>query len=114
MPKNCVFCIATNRDQADQIETWLLAAGFPRNAIIRHSSAINSIAEALALIGIPEFDIRRYENEVHSGKILVAVGTDAAGEIAAARKIFVQAGVEDMGITPAMPPERAAPRQLHL
>src|SRR5579859_7497019 len=112
MPKNCVFCIATTRDQADQIETWLRAAGFPREAIIRHSSAIESIAEALALIGIPEFDIRRYENEVHGGKVLIAVDTEAAGEIATARKVFVQAGVEDMGITPAPPMRFSTPRHV--
>jgi hypothetical protein len=166
MPKKSVFCIAANREQADQIVTWLKDSGFSNNDIsvlfpdkgttrdFAHQkntkapegavagastggivggalgwlagigalaipgigpfvaagpiaaalsgaavgAAVGGIAGALVGMGIPEYEARRYEGKVRSGNILISVHTEGAAEIAAARKIFEDAGAEDIAI----------------
>jgi hypothetical protein len=57
---------------------------------------IGIIAGALAGMGIPEYEAKRYEGKVRDGNILISVHAGESDEIDRAKKIFQQAGAEDI------------------
>ena len=164
MSKKSVFCIATTRDQADQIVTWLKDSGFSNNDIsvlfpdkgttrdfahqkstkapegaiagagtggiiggalgwlagigalaipglgpfvaagpiaaalsgVAVGAAVGGIAGALVGMGIPEYEAKRYEGKIRDGNILISVHTEGVAEIVTARRIFEDAGADDI------------------
>lgn len=59
-------------------------------------ATVGGITGALIGAGIPEFEAKRYEGRIKDGNILIAVHTEDGDEVAAARKIFKDAGAEDI------------------
>lgn len=61
-------------------------------------AAVGGLAGALVGMGIPEYEARRYEGKIQDGNILISVHTEGVTEIATARRIFMEAGAEDIAI----------------
>ena len=57
---------------------------------------VGGVAGALIGMGIPEFEAKRFEGKVKGGNALVSVHSDDSSKTAAAKKIFQQAGAEDI------------------
>lgn len=90
-----VYCIASNRTQADSIVDRLKNAHFPADEIwelVPHSDMPESL-------NIPEFEAVPEEDE----PILVAVNTKDLEEFEAAEKIFTEAGAQEVCST-GLPP----------
>ncbi len=59
-------------------------------------AAVGGITGALVGLGIPEFEARRYEGKIKAGNILISVHSETSDGANKARKIFEQAGAEDI------------------
>jgi hypothetical protein len=59
-------------------------------------AALSGAAGSLVGLGIPEFEAKRYEGRVKNGNILISVHSDNGDETSRAKKIFEQAGAEDI------------------
>ena len=57
------------------------------------------IAGGLIGMGIPEIEAKRYEGKIKQGNILISVHTDNSEEISRAKKIFEEAGAQDICTT---------------
>jgi hypothetical protein len=57
---------------------------------------VGGIAGSLIGMGIPEFEAKRYEGRVKNGNILISVHSENGDETSRAKKIFEQAGAEDI------------------
>ena len=55
------------------------------------------IVGGLVGLGIPEYEAKRYEGKVRNGNILISVHTDNSDQRERAKKIFANAGAEDIG-----------------
>lgn len=76
--------------------------------------AVGGIAGALVGLGIPEYEAKRYEGKVKDGNILVSVHTDNSDQINDAKRIFKEAGAEDIAtVGEETPPERDRPSGSH-
>jgi hypothetical protein len=133
MTKKAVFCIATSRNQAEQIIEHLKTERFSNNDISAVAipgvgpflaagpimAALNSavaganldgLASGLLGVGIPEFQAKRYEVKVKAGNIVISVHTEEAGELARAKDIFRRAAAQNIFtsgeafLTPSHPP----------
>jgi hypothetical protein len=62
-------------------------------------AAVGGIAGGLIGLGIPELGAKRYEGKIRSGNLLLSVHTENSDEIAAAEKIFKNAGGQDICTT---------------
>jgi len=62
-------------------------------------ATVGGIAGGLIGLGIPEFEAKRYEGKVKAGNILLSVHTENGDEIARAKKIFEEAGAQDISVT---------------
>jgi hypothetical protein len=62
-------------------------------------AALGGIAGALVGLGIPEYEAKRYEGKVREGHILISVHAENRDERARAKRIFEQAGAEDVADT---------------
>jgi len=62
-------------------------------------AAAGGLAGGLIGLGIPELEAKRYEGKVKEGNILLSVHTDTSEEITRARKIFTDAGAQDICVT---------------
>ena len=69
-------------------------------------AAVGGIAGALIGMGIPELEAKRYEGKIRRGNLLISVHTENSEGVERAKKIFRQAGADD--ITTAS--ESATPR----
>jgi hypothetical protein len=58
--------------------------------------AVGGLTGALVGMGIPEFEAKRYEGRIKSGNILISVHSESADETSRAKKIFEDAGAEDI------------------
>src|ERR1700722_7162975 len=58
--------------------------------------AVGSLTGALVGMGIPEFEAKRYEGRIKSGNILISVHSEDSDETSRAKKIFEDAGAEDI------------------
>ncbi len=70
-------------------------------------AAVGGIAGALVGMGIPEIEAKRYEGKLKDGNILISVHTDSSSEATAAKKIFEDAGADDI----ATSSEASAPKR---
>ncbi|MBW8780440.1 MAG: DUF3341 domain-containing protein [Verrucomicrobia bacterium] len=69
-------------------------------------AAVGGIAGALIGMGIPELEARRYEGKVKQGNILISVHTEKFEDIDHAKRIFKDAGAEDISsASEAAPPK---------
>lgn len=59
-------------------------------------AAVGGITGALVGMGIPEFEARRYEGKIKGGNILISVHSETSVGADKAKKIFEQAGAEDI------------------
>jgi hypothetical protein len=57
---------------------------------------VGGLTGALIGMGIPEFEAKRYEGRVKSGNILISVHSEDGDETSRAKKIFEEAGAEDI------------------
>jgi hypothetical protein len=57
------------------------------------------IAGALIGMGIPEYEAKRYEGKIRGGNILISVHAESSDEVSRAKKIFKDAGAEDISYT---------------
>lgn len=57
---------------------------------------VGGITGALIGMGIPEFEAKRYEGRVKDGNILISVHSESSDETSRAKKIFEDAGAEDI------------------
>lgn len=57
---------------------------------------VGGITGALVGMGIPEFEAKRYEGRVIDGNILISVHSESGDETSRAKKIFEEAGAEDI------------------
>jgi hypothetical protein len=57
---------------------------------------VGGVTGALIGMGIPEFEAKRYEGKVKGGNALVSVHSEDSNETARAKKIFHDAGAEDI------------------
>jgi hypothetical protein len=62
-------------------------------------ATVGGIAGGLIGLGIPELEAKRYENKIKAGNLLISVHTDNSDEIDRAKKIFKEAGAEDICTT---------------
>ncbi|MET0262167.1 MAG: hypothetical protein ABW223_04665 [Rariglobus sp.] len=62
-------------------------------------AAVGGIAGALIGLGIPEIEAKRYEGKIKAGNILISVHTENSDEVTTAKKIYKDAGAEDIGST---------------
>ena len=62
-------------------------------------AAAGGIAGGLIGMGIPELEAKRYEGKVKEGNILLSVHTENSEEIKLAKKIFTNAGAQDICTT---------------
>jgi Protein of unknown function (DUF3341) len=58
--------------------------------------AVGGVAGALVGLGMPEFEAKRYEGRVRSGNFLISVHSDNSDRTSRAKKIFENAGAEDI------------------
>lgn len=61
--------------------------------------AAGGIAGALIGLGIPEYEAKQYEGKVKDGGILLSVHTEDSDEIKRAKRIFQDAGAQDISAT---------------
>ncbi len=59
-------------------------------------AALGGITGALVGLGIPELEAKRYEGKIRQGNLLISVHTEDSDEIDRAKKIFKDAGAEDI------------------
>ena len=59
-------------------------------------AAVGGLAGALIGMGIPEYEAKRYEGKIKEGRILVSVNCEKGEEVTRAKKIFADAGAEDI------------------
>src|SRR5688572_16679513 len=59
-------------------------------------AAAGGITGALIGMGIPEYEAKRYEQNVKEGKVLVSVHADDGDEVRRAKEIFERSGAEDI------------------
>lgn len=59
-------------------------------------AAVGGITGGLVGMGIPEIEAKRYEGKVRSGNILLSVHAENSEEVDRARRVFQQAGAEDI------------------
>ncbi|HEX4055691.1 MAG TPA: hypothetical protein VHX86_15610 [Tepidisphaeraceae bacterium] len=57
---------------------------------------VGGLTGALVGMGIPEFEAKRYEGRLKSGNILISVHSEDGDETSRAKKIFEDAGAEDI------------------
>jgi hypothetical protein len=57
---------------------------------------VGGIAGALVGMGIPEYEAKRYEGRVRSGKVLVSIHCDDHNWVKKAKKIMTETGAEDI------------------
>ena len=57
---------------------------------------VGGITGALVGMGIPEFEAKKYEGKVKGGNVLISVHSDDSNETARAKKIFQDAGADDI------------------
>jgi hypothetical protein len=62
-------------------------------------AALGGLTGALIGLGIPEYEAKRYEGKIKEGNLLISVHTDDSAERARAKRIFEQAGAEDIADT---------------
>jgi len=62
-------------------------------------AALGGVAGALIGLGIPEYEAKRYEGKIKEGNILISVHTEDNTERDAVKRIFEQAGAEDISYT---------------
>jgi hypothetical protein len=62
-------------------------------------ATVGGIAGGLIGLGIPELEAKRYEGKVKAGNLLISVHTENSEEITRAKKIFTQAGAQDICTT---------------
>lgn len=62
-------------------------------------AALGGLTGALVGMGIPEYEAKKYEGKVKGGNILISIHADDSNERARAKKIFEQAGAEDISYT---------------
>lgn len=61
--------------------------------------AAGGVAGALIGLGIPEYEAKQYEGKVKGGGILISVHTEDSDEIKRAKRIFEDAGAQDISAT---------------
>ncbi len=79
----------------------LIAAG-PIMAALSGAAAgamVGGLTGTLIGLGIPEHEAKRYEGKVKDGSILLAVHAESSDEIDRAKKIFENAGAQDINDT---------------
>jgi hypothetical protein len=95
-----VYGICQDEQQAPRIIDQLGRAGFPNDDISVHrGGAAGGIGIALVSLGIPEYDVKRFEAKLHEGNVIVFVQTDSFDETSRARDIFQRAGATDISDT---------------
>jgi hypothetical protein len=62
-------------------------------------AAVGGITGALIGLGIPEYEAKRYEGKIKEGNLLISVHTEDRAERTRAKRIFEQAGAEDIADT---------------
>ena len=62
-------------------------------------AALGGVTGALIGWGIPEYEAKRYEGKMKQGNMLISVHTEDRAERARARRLFEQAGAEDIADT---------------
>jgi hypothetical protein len=62
-------------------------------------AALGGLTGALIGMGIPEYEAKHYEGKVREGHILISVHTENRDERTRAKRIFEQAGAEDVADT---------------
>src|SRR5918911_4293693 len=62
-------------------------------------AALGGVTGALIGFGIPEYEAKRYEGKIKEGNLLISVHTDDSTERDRAKRIFEEAGAEDIAYT---------------
>src|ERR671924_350941 len=62
-------------------------------------AALGGLTGALIGMGIPEYEAKRYEGKIKDGNLLISVHADDSTERARAKRIFEQAGAEEIADT---------------
>jgi hypothetical protein len=62
-------------------------------------AALGGVTGALIGLGIPEYEAKRYEGKIKEGNVLISVHAEDRTERARAKRIFEQAGAEDISDT---------------
>jgi hypothetical protein len=69
-------------------------------------ATVGGIGGALVGLGIPEIEARRYAGKLRDGRILISVHAMGTDEINTIKKIFKDAGAEDIASTTESPVDR--------
>ncbi len=76
-------------------------------------ASLGGITGALVGMGIPEIEAKRYEGKIRSGNVLISVHTESGDEMKHAKRIFEDAGADDVGaISEASVPRASRSRSL--
>lgn len=62
-------------------------------------ATVGGVSGALVGLGMPEYEAKRYEGKIKSGSILISVHTYSMNEVDRAKRIFENAGAEDISYT---------------
>lgn len=62
-------------------------------------AAVGGVAGGLIGLGIPEYEAKRYEGKVKAGNILISVHADRADQVNLVKKVFEDAGAQDISST---------------
>jgi uncharacterized membrane protein len=79
----------------------LIAAGPILAALsgVAAGAVVGGLTGTLIGLGIPEIEAKRYEGKVKDGNILLSVHAESSEEIDRAKKIFENAGADDISYT---------------
>ena len=61
--------------------------------------AVGGLIGALAGMGIPEYEAKRYEGRIKDGGILLSIHCDTSEEITRAKHVLEQSGAQDISST---------------
>jgi hypothetical protein len=71
-------------------------------------ATVGGIAGALIGMGIPELEAKRYEGKIRGGNLLISVHTEDSSQVDCAKRIFKDAGADDITSAGEASPPRSA------
>lgn len=79
----------------------LIAAGPIMAALtgVALGGTVGGITGALVGLGIPEYEAKKYEGKLKGGRCLLSVHSETAEETQNAKRVFEQAGAEDISVS---------------
>ena len=91
--KVATFGIYSSSEDVARATSALNTAGFPASEVSTFS-AVDSVAGALLVMGLSEYEAELYDGRLRKGGTLVSVHCDTPGEILRAKEVMMNSGGE--------------------